>query len=236
MNWDDCSVSASFIHWNPSMSRISMTDSFSRCCNIVPPLSLTSSIYSLSVDNTFSGWQQVISLHFPTKQNFTPRLLTNENKTWNRSTCCPLWAPASPQTPWWHSGVDLRQTPEGWLWFTEMPLFVSGEKRAGKPLQFLTESEEEEEKEEGRSARLVLSLSLCLCWGGVLFWGGDFNPPSTPSSSRTPWKPKPSVRIISIHLASSQVVELFIKAPIPINGCLEVVCWHSMAKGGKNRQ
>ncbi len=77
--------------------------------------------------------------------------------------------PASPQTPWWHSGVDLRQTPEGWLWFTKMPLFVSGEKRAGKPLQFLTESEEEEEKEEGRSARLVLSLSLCLCWVGCCF-------------------------------------------------------------------
>ena len=149
------------------MSKISWwiisVDATSLPCLLIHP-----SILCL-VDNTFSGWQQVISLHFPTEQNFSPRLLTNENKTWNCSTNCPLWAPASPQTPWWHSGVDLRQTPEGWLWFTKMPLFVSEEKRAGKPLQFLTKYEEEEEKEEGRSAWLELNLSLCLCWVGCCF-------------------------------------------------------------------
>jgi len=57
----------------------------------------------------------------------------------------------------------------GWLWFTEMALFVSEEKRVGKPLQFLTKSEEDEEKEEGRSARQELNLSLCLCWVGCCF-------------------------------------------------------------------
>jgi len=50
-----------------------------------------------------------------------------------------------------------------------MALFVSEEKRVGKPLQFLTKSEEDEEKEEGRSARQELNLSLCLCWVGCCF-------------------------------------------------------------------
>lgn len=128
MNWDDCSVSASFIHWNPSMSRISTTDSFSRCCNIVPPLSLTSSIYSLSC------WQYFFRLatsHFSSFPYWT-ELHSKDIDKWEQNLeLFHLLSTLGPRKPS-NSMVGLRQTPGGWLWFTELPLFCFKREKSRK--------------------------------------------------------------------------------------------------------
>lgn len=169
-----------------------MTDSFSRCCNPCVSLVPNSSIHSLTILFPV-GNKSFLFISLLNRTSLQGYWLTNENKPWNCSTCCLLQAPVSPQTPWWHFWVDLRQTPEGCLWFTEMPLFVAGEKRAGKPLQFLTKSEEEEEKEEGRSARLVLSLSFCLSWGGCCFEEVILTLQTLPPPQGLPGNQRPSV-------------------------------------------
>ncbi len=195
MNWDDCSESASFIHWNPSMSRISMTDSFSRCCNIVPPLSLTSSIYSLSC------WQYF----FPVgNKSFLFISLLNRTSLqgyWQMRTKPGTVPPAihsGPRKPS-NSMVAFRGGPKTESWGVALnhrnASFCFRREKSRKTSAISHRVWGRGRERGGKIGSVgVKPLSLSVL-GWVLFWGGDFNPPNTPSSSRTPWKPKPSVRI-----------------------------------------
>lgn len=143
-------------------------DSFSRCYK--PPLSLNSSIYSLSC------WQYLFRLatsHFSSFPNWT-ELQSKAIDKWEQNLelfhQLSTLGPGKPS----NSMVAFRGGPKTDSWGVALihknaTFCFRKEKRTGKPLQFHTKYEEEEEKEEGRSARLELNLSLCLCWVGCCF-------------------------------------------------------------------
>lgn len=211
-----------------------MIDSFSRCYK--PPLSLTSSIYFLSCWQYFFRLAASRFSSFPYWTELQSKAIDKWEQNLELFHLLSTMGPCKPS----NSMVAFRGGPKTDSWGVALihrnATFCFRREKSRKTSAISHQVWGRGRERGGKiSSTGVKPLSLFVL-GWVLFWGGDFNPPNTPSSSRTPWKPKPSVRIISIHLASSQVVELFIKAPMPFNGCLEVVCWHFMAKGGKNRQ